>query len=172
MTLPSFDFSGLIVKPLCSFDKDFFLGLYTDKEVTRFMGGPMLRDKAISFFKSCLQSNKKIASIHRTWSITKTEDNLMVGVCGFIPRTNVSRTADIGIVLSKNCHGRRIASSTLSHLMEYAFKSMNLDEITGYSIPEHTVSKKLMIGLGFSYRQAKDSEPLGHYWSLSNNKFT
>ncbi len=83
------------------------------------------------------------------WAIVINETNEVIGTCGYNNWVKKSSRGEIGYELGREYWGKGYASEAVEEIIKYGFKSMNLNRIEAFTVPEATSSINLLKKLGF-----------------------
>lgn len=139
----------LILKNIGSDDRAFILDMFSDDAVNKYLfdSEPLQNleeaDEIIDFYIQPEPRNQ-----HR-WIITRKEDNLKIGTCGFhCWDTNLSNV-EIGYDLKKAFHGNGYMTEALQELIEFASNEMKVKTINACIYTDNVDSIKLVQKFGF-----------------------
>jgi ribosomal-protein-alanine N-acetyltransferase len=122
---------------------------WSDPKVTKYLN--------ITTFKNIEQSYimiRLLSSLYRTkkgirWTIVTKDTKDVIGTCGFNNWVKKSSRGEIGYELGKEYWGKGYASEAVKEILKYGFKTMNLNRIEAFTVPEATSSINLLEKLGF-----------------------
>ncbi len=102
------------------------------------------------------------------WAINTKNNNEFIGWCGLKYRSDRDEI-DLGYRLKKRAWGKGFATEAAAHTLEYAFKKLQLQLITGRAHIENTASLKILekIGMQFSREEIVDECPVKTYTALN-----
>lgn len=163
-----------ILTALNNIDKKLYCHLYTDKFLTENLNQCLSIQQAISAFNASLKYNLRSTFSRYTWSIKVKQTSIQnekIGICALVVDKSKPEIADIGTILIKSVHGKKIATEVLAALIKYAFEKQSLTAIQGFSILKNKVSFKLMSTLGFSYRILLKNNINGYYWLMTKKQW-
>jgi RimJ/RimL family protein N-acetyltransferase len=87
------------------------------------------------------------------------KNDKLIGEVSFRKIRWYNHKAELSIILVKEAQGKRIGTTALKKIIEYAFNKMNLYRLEAEVVARNTVSKKLVESLGFvlegTLREAK-----------------
>lgn len=163
----SLETERLLLRNLEPGDKEFLLRLWTDPEVTRFMGGP--RDRASLL--QALEGNirQPFREEYDLWIVTEKISGEPVGHCGLLEkaveaeegrrkaegvkegRRKVEKEIEVIYVIAKEYWGRGYATEIAGKLMEYAFTKKHLNRVIALIKPANKASEQVArkCGMGF-----------------------
>lgn len=100
--------------------------------------------KFIARFKNELEENEEI-----TWGIILKETNQLIGTCNMGSFDDGARRAEIGYDIAQSKWGKGYATEALGAVIEYGFKTMNLNRIEATITPGNDASVKVLTKLNF-----------------------
>ena len=135
-----------------------YLDWLNDEEVTRYLTGvrhsPVTKDYLLDYIQSMAQSNKDIL-----FAIHDAESKEFIGTSHFGPIDWLNRSAAIGILIgNKRYWGKGYGTEAIRLVLDYAFKSLNLQKITAGIVAIHQPSIKAFKKAGFE----NESQAKGH----------
>jgi [ribosomal protein S5]-alanine N-acetyltransferase len=143
-------------------EEDFPLAqsLWGDPDVTRFLGGPLPDDKV----RDKLHAEMACFDEHgvQYFPIFERETNDFVGCCGLRPwRYTPPQGHEIGFHLVKAKWGQGYAFEIAQGVVRHAFDDLQIQMLRAGHHPEHFVSKKILLKLGFEPVDAVLYKPTG-----------
>lgn len=128
-------------------DLDFFLNLWTDPEVTRYMGGPRKREILEPNLKECIENPCK--DEWDLWPVIEKASGRPVGHCGLLDK-EVEGVPEVEVVyvLEKDARGRGYASEMAKRLIDYAFTEKKLHRVIALIKPGNEASAKVAEACG------------------------
>ncbi len=125
-----FETERLSMRLLDERDKAFYLSLYLNPTVMRYISAPYEKERLIKCFKSVLKQHSK-QSGHFSWLITDKEKHSL-GIMGLnIDKQHVEQ-AEMGIMLAPEAFKRSVAYEAIGSLTEFGFSKMMLEKIYCY----------------------------------------
>jgi ribosomal-protein-alanine N-acetyltransferase len=138
----------LLIKSLELVDVEALTMLWTDPEVTRFMGGPRDYEKLKQdIMQEALSGNQTIQD--DLWPTVEKKSNRVIGHCGLLKK-EVDGAAEVELiyVLAKESWGQGYAVEAASALRDYAFNELGLKRLIALIDPENGNSAKVAIKIG------------------------
>ena len=137
----------LILKRLQVGDIASLVELWTDPEVTYYMGGPRDKEWLMSEFEKT--AGEPLAEQYDLWPLVEKRTGKVVGQCGLIEK-EVDGKAEIEIiyVIAKTAWGNGFASEVARELIQYAFHKMKLVRLIALIEPENIVSEIIAKKIG------------------------
>ncbi|NRA13342.1 MAG: GNAT family N-acetyltransferase [Crocinitomicaceae bacterium] len=145
-----------LISPLSESDFDDILEMYKEPDSSTFI--PPLLNKTkeyyLNFLAGKVETNKTTLGF---WVARGLSTNTLIGTL------NLNEFKDTGINhigshLSIKFWNKGYSTELLTSIIEYGFNTRNLEYIHGIMSPNHIVSKKLILKLGFSFYQEYDNE--------------
>jgi ribosomal-protein-alanine N-acetyltransferase len=150
---------------------------WSDKDVTRYMN--ILGFESIKQAEDMIGLLNSLADSEKAfrWSIVCKGSKQILGTCGFNNWDKENQRAEIGYELGKQHWGQGFMTEALAGLISHGFGIMALNRIQALVEPENTVSRKVLMKLGFQeegllrqYEQVKGNFiDLMMYSILKNN---
>ena len=156
-----FDSKRLDFKPLAEDDLDLAIELWTDPEVTQYVGGTYSKDELEEehpiVMRRCCHGCIGI------WTLTDRQNNEKIGTSVLLPMPveqddtdwdlvvgNELPDADIevGYVLKKSAWGKGFATEACKRLLKFAFEESPIETIVASTDHENTASQKVLLKSG------------------------
>ena len=132
--------------------------LWSDIEVTRFLGGPF-SDQEISQ-KLQREITRMNAHQFQYWPIHLLSNDEYIGCCGLRPYRPEDQIHELGFHLRPRYRGRGLAPEAAHAVIRYAFETIGAKALSARHHAENTASKKLLEKLGFRYTHDEFYAPL------------
>lgn len=149
--LPTLMTSRFQLRPLAHRDEDFYVSIYTDEALMRFVGQPMTPTSAADAFRAFLKSNAR-SDLRRAccWMIERPGDDAAIGLLALIPHSDA---AEIGVMVSEAWQGRKVAQETIGFLSGYLFRHSDWARTFSRHIRANEAGAGVMRRLGFDEMQ-------------------
>ena len=137
----------LILTRLQSAHLSALVDLWTDPEVTRFMGGPREREfLAEDLGKTALAP---FTEKYDLWALVEKESGTVIGHCGLLDK-EVEGAPEIELVyvLATAAWGRGYATEIAAALKEYAFQTLGLKRLISLIEPGNRRSERVAVKTG------------------------
>jgi RimJ/RimL family protein N-acetyltransferase len=165
--------TGLVLRPMDEADEALFCDLYSDAETMRFIGPPLLRERAARGFHTILRLMRRPAAdqvfftLRETISIDGADCEAKVGIASIQHIDLTTRSAEAGIIIGSKHRDRGFARATLAGLIRFGFERLQLDEVWVRINADHTVAGKLVrsVGLREGSTDAHDCDSSLRLWS-------
>jgi RimJ/RimL family protein N-acetyltransferase len=143
-------------------ENDFALarGLWGDRDVMTFLGGPLSDEKVLEKMRAEMACQEK----HRLqyWPIFEKETEEFVGCCGMRPWTySPPEGHEIGFHLVKAKWGMGYASEIARAVVNHAFEKLQFPMLRAGHHPQHVNSRKILLNLRFQFVDTVFYKPTG-----------
>jgi ribosomal-protein-alanine N-acetyltransferase len=157
MLFKELETNRLFLKNISSEDRDFILAQFSNDEVTRYLydAEPLTdtqgADEIINFY---IQAEPR--GQHR-WILTRKEDGVKLGTCGFHCWDKSNGVCEIGYDLFPDFFGKGYMVEAMEAIITFARNEMKIKHINACIYPENDKSVNLAERLGFVFTgQTKD----------------
>jgi len=121
--------------------------LWTDPEVTRYMGGPRNRNLIKSAFEETAHS--PYAEQFDLWPVIEKETDRVVGHCGLLEKEVEGRPEiELVYVLVSSVWGKGYATEIAQAIKRFAFEVMEVKRLIALIEPENEASERVAIKVG------------------------
>jgi len=121
--------------------------LWTDPEVTRYMGSPRDRDWIQSAFEETAQS--PYAEQFDLWPVIEKETDRVVGDCGLLEKEVEGKSEiELVYVLTPSAWGKGYATEMAQAIKRFAFEAMDVKRLIALIEPENEASERVAIKVG------------------------
>ena len=134
------------------------IALWSDPEVTRFIGGPFSIDK----IQARLESEITQFSKHKIqyWPIFLLGSDEHAGCAGLRP-TPQDRIFELGVHLLRPCWGQGLAEEASRTIIQFAFDNLGAKGLFAGHHPANSASRHLVQKLGFRFTHEEFYPPTG-----------
>lgn len=142
--------SRLILRTFTIDDVQFIYELNCDPEVTRYTGDPV-RDAAHA--REVLEKNilpQYALYNHGRWAVHVKPGLEFIGWCGLKARPELNEI-DLGYRFKRTAWGKGYATEAASACLQYGFKALGINRITGRAMPENSASWRVLEKCGMHY---------------------
>ncbi|MGL1892486.1 MAG: GNAT family N-acetyltransferase [Spirochaetaceae bacterium] len=142
----------LLLRNLTPLDKDFLLDLWTNDQVTKYMGGPRLRDKlSISLDEDITEPYKYEFDL---WILVDKSTGKSIGHCGLLDK-EVEGNSEIEVVyvIDPNFWGKGYATEISKAVIDYAFSTKKLNRVIALIKPNNIASEKVASNCGMVHEK-------------------
>ena len=142
----------LLLRSLQSTDIITLADLWSDFEVTRFMGGPRDYQTTLKILQEDLDQNP--ASIFDLWPVVEKITGQLVGHCGILDKEVDNREEfELVYVFAKSVWRKGYATEIASSLKEYACEPLGLNRMIALIDPMNPASSNVARKIGFQYEK-------------------
>ncbi|CAN5768145.1 GNAT family N-acetyltransferase [soil metagenome] len=139
----------LTIRQLRETDKQEMFAIRSNPELMRFVPRPMAQNveeaaAVITMMNELLAKNEMI-----NWGITLTGEDKLIGMVGFFRMQPEHHRAEIGYMLMKEYHGKKIMEEAVNAAVKYGFDKIKLHSIEAVISPDNIASYKLIEKCGF-----------------------
>lgn len=130
-------------------DIEFLIGLWSDLEVTRHLGGP--REKA--WLRSVFEETEvdPFQEQFDLWPAVERATGLPVGHCGLLSKeVDGKPEIELNYIFSPEAWGKGYAVEIGNALRKYAFEQLGLTRLIALIDPENAASEKVAARMGFT----------------------
>lgn len=146
-------------------DKSFFVSLYTNPEVMRYICPPFSEEEAVELFKVKISEQVKGKKDRYIWFVENAVDPI-----GFVGMTKVDSLWEIGAVLSLPSLGKGYGTKIMSGLLTNVFDHYSAQRILGIIPAINIPCQKSVQKLGFEYAGNIEDQH-NQIWYLERVKF-
>src|SRR5215469_4223437 len=147
---PSLTTRRLQLRHIQPSDAEAFFALYSDEETMQFYGEPhrSLDDtrQAIEHTQARFVQHEEIR-----WGITLTDEDQVIGSCGFHHFDTDFHRAETGYILNRAFWVQGIMVEAMSSILTYGFAELGLHRVEAIIDIANERSKSLLLKLGFTY---------------------
>jgi len=148
--LPTLTTSRFRLRPLSQRDEDFYVSIYTDEALMRFVGQPMTPASASDAFQVFLRSNERGNLRSACCWIIEVPGAETVGLLALIPHADA---AEIGVMVSDAWQGRKVAQETIGFFTGYLFRHSECTRTFSRHTRTNEAGAGVMRRLGFTEMQ-------------------
>ncbi|HEV8083468.1 MAG TPA: GNAT family N-acetyltransferase [Chitinophagaceae bacterium] len=165
-----FETPRLILSRFTIADAPLIFLLNSDPEVLKYVHEPVLEneDHAKKIIENIILPQYK-NNLGR-WAVYTKNDNAFIGWCGLkhMPDPCI---IDLGYRFLKNSWGKGYATEAARHTLQYGFRNLYIDIITGRAHIENVASQKVLKKIGMKYIRDElvDSCPVKTYIAIWRN---
>jgi ribosomal-protein-alanine N-acetyltransferase len=142
----------LIIRSTQEVDFEPLAALWTDPDVTYYMGGPRNYEEILRILRDDAQL--KPQPVFGQWPVIEKETGQLVGDCGILEKDIDGRNQyEIIYVLARAAWGKGFATEAASSLRDYAFNELGLKRITALIDPDNTKSEMVATKIGLRYEK-------------------
>ncbi|GHO89307.1 hypothetical protein KSZ_73130 [Dictyobacter formicarum] len=150
-------------RPLTLDDLDDMTALYTDPEVTRFLGGPRSRDEVQRVLKGYIREYQIYG--HSFFATIRKSDQSFIGHCGLLKQeVQGQEEIELAYVLARPYWQNNLALEGTEALKNYGFQQLGFQRIISLIPPDNTVSIHIAEKIGMHYE--RDVDQWGQHFRL------
>lgn len=148
---PTLDLDGFRLRPLLTTDAEALHDYLRDPAVTELTAYPVVTPElADAIIEKC--RGRWAAGELSKWGIARTDDDRIVGTCGFNEWSPAHRWAELAYDLSRECWGRGLMSGIVNAVLRWTFGTFERDQVDrvhAYVRVDNLRSQKLLERAGF-----------------------
>lgn len=136
----------LTIRLLTDPDISALASIWTDDQVTRFMGGPRVFDEVCASFRRNLIA---LPSQFDLWPVVERSSGVVVGHCGLLPKTvDGNEEIELIYVIAAVFWKRGYATEAAAAIRDYAFRTLGIARLVSLIDPAHAASARVALKLG------------------------
>jgi len=121
----------VLIRKIQSSDIPALVEIWTDPEVTQFMGGPRDKDFLVQTFTEDVDAGQP--DLYDLWPVIETASNEVVGHCGLLEKeVDGQLEIELAYVLRKSAWGKGYATEAATVLRDCAFETRQLERLIAY----------------------------------------
>jgi ribosomal-protein-alanine N-acetyltransferase len=137
----------LLLRGQSASDLPFLIDLWTDPDVTSYLGGPRKRQRLEADLRE--GSCEPPAGSHDLWPTVERATGRPVGHCGLLRKEVEGREeTDVIYVLARTAWGRGYATEVAQALGGYAFSTLGDQRLIALIDPENLASERVAVKIG------------------------
>jgi ribosomal-protein-alanine N-acetyltransferase len=141
---PSLETPRLFLRKLQPGDASAMFVMRSDEEIMHFIPRPIAKTEqdALELIE---KMNVAIANAELiNWGIALKENNILIGMAGFVKIHKENYRAELGYMLNKNFHGKGIMMEATTAIIKYGFTTMHLHSIEALINPDNHKSAAVL----------------------------
>ena len=140
----------LVIRSKKEIDLESLATLWTDSEVTYYMGGPRNYKEVIKSLNEDIQAERDFD----LWSVIEKGTGQVIGHCGIIDKEVDSKNEyEIVYVIAKSAWGQGYATEAATDIKDYAYQQLGLGRIIALIDPDNTRSERVAVKIGLKYEK-------------------
>ena len=137
----------LVLRRLQVSDVDALVSLWSDPDVTEFMGGPRDAERIRLLFLE--GAADPLAETYDLWPLIEKKGGIVIGHCGLLDKTVDGREEiELVYVIEKNSWGQGYATEIARALRDHAFAALRLTRLISLIEPENAASEHVAQKVG------------------------
>lgn len=160
----------LILRRQVQEDAPALVALWTDDEVTRYMGGPRDAEKLQVVFQATAAD--PFADVYDLWPVLEKDSGRVVGHCGVLDKDVEGRQAfELVYVFARDVWGRGYATEMASSLRDFAFEDFSLSKLIALIEPDNKASARVAekVGMRFLREVVRPGGELRHLYAVESH---
>ena len=144
----------LVLRPYCAADRDDFIALLTDPEVTRYTDGPLPLERAEQIIDGILGDGHE--RVVAAWAVIDPESGSNSGSFAghaTILRNPTPESPEIGFMLWPAWRGRGLATEIARAVLDYGHESLGLSRIIATTDLDNVASQRVCEKIGMQFRE-------------------
>ncbi|RPI49811.1 MAG: N-acetyltransferase [Chloroflexi bacterium] len=140
----------LLIRRLEPGDVDALVALWTDPEVTRYVGGPREPGRLrATLTESVAGEEADAAPAMDLWTVVEKASGRVVGNCGLLEKTvDGQAEVELAYVLARSAWGHGYATEAAAAVCKYAFEELGLRRLVSLVDPPNAASLRVAARLG------------------------
>lgn len=146
-------------------DKDFIISLWTDSDVTKYMGDPREKSKMVEVVNEILSN--PYAEEYDLWTLVEKTTNQPVGHCGLLLKDVEGKSeVEVIYVIDKSNWGKGYATEASQMLIKYAVHIKEFKKVIALIKPENKASEVVAIknGMKLEKEVVRDNDTMMHLY--------
>jgi [ribosomal protein S5]-alanine N-acetyltransferase len=145
----------MILRRFQSSDVEPLVDLWSDPEVTRFLGGPRDRVWLQSEFEK--SARDPFAEPYDLWPVLEKETGRVIGHCGLLEKEVEGKTEiEVSYILSSSVWSRGFGTEIANAIKKYAFLELRLGRLVALIEPNNAASEKVAMKIGMHFTKEID----------------
>lgn len=142
----------LVIRKLEASDAQALAQLWTDPEVTRYMGGPRDYDELLRIFQEDAAASPPPEI--DLWPVVEKATSRVIGHCGLIDKEVDGRQeVELVYVFETAAWGKGYATEAASRIRDHAFETLGLDRIISLIDPDNSASERVAVKVGMQFEK-------------------
>lgn len=148
----------LTIRLLTEPDIPALASIWSDTQVTRFMGGPRVFEELCDSFRRDLSVPP---SRFNLWPVVDRSSGIIAGHCGLLPKMVDGRNeVELIYVIAGDFWGRGYATEAAAAVRDYGFRNLSLGRLVSLIDPGHLASERVARKIGMTF-EADTIRPSG-----------
>lgn len=168
--LPTLTTPRFRLRPLTGIDESFYVSIYSNPQLMRFVGEPMTHRAATAAFRAFLKSNER-GNLHQAccWVVEDHQDTAeRAGLLALLPHT---AAAEIGVMVTACWQGRKVAQETIGFLSSYLFLHTSWPRTFSRHIRANEAGAGVMRRLGFHEMEDVPGGDAFRGWEITRSEW-
>jgi len=166
-----FSSERLRIRPLQFRDKNFYIGLFTNKKVTKYTGGLFTSQQTRRNFINSLKALTVIPIQYFTWVVESKNREDYIGIITLVWHKNKMQIAEFGIMFTPQKHNQGYCCELTESFINHCFNILQLSTLYSFTLKENTTAQHIL--KKFNFTETKNvpfsqSAMDGLYWKKTN----
>ncbi len=132
-------------------DAETVAALFTDPEVTEFLGGPRVHEEVANIVRDDAGADPNPADL---WPLEELATGNVVGYCGLVVKeVDGVEEHEVVYILARDAWGHWYAAEIAAAIVDYAFTQRRLDRVISLIHPDNAASARVAERAGMSYER-------------------
>jgi RimJ/RimL family protein N-acetyltransferase len=155
-----FETARLVIRTLEDRDADAWIGMFSDPEVVRFLGPPLV--PTMETFRGAIESRHAMEPEigYAMWAVEDRTTGAFIGQCGLRPASSIDENAgpeiDLGYHFVTASWNKGYATEAAIAVLAHGFGLIGLESIMAVAAPENVGSWRVMEKAGMRYARLAD----------------
>ena len=142
----------LLIRSVRAEDAEALARLWTDPEVTRFVGGPRDHDGVLAALRE--DAARDDPPSLDLWAVLERESGRLVGHCGLLDEEIEGREeVEVVYVVARGAQGRGHATEAATAIRDHALSALVLRRLVALIDPENAASERVAAKPGMSFER-------------------
>ena len=142
----------LLLRNILPQDKDFIVSLWTDPEVTKYLGGPREKEQMLRGIQYNIENPYQ--DEYDLWVLVNKSDGKPVGHCGLLKKEVEGITeVEVIYVIGRRFWGLGYATEAAGMLIDFAFNEKKLGSVIALIKPRNKASEKVAAVAGLKFEK-------------------
>jgi RimJ/RimL family protein N-acetyltransferase len=144
----------LVLRDIEEDDAEALADLWTDPDVTMFMGGPRDYDNMISVFEQDAAASDNELRIYDLWPLVEKSSGQVIGHCGLSDKdVEGELEIELVVVLARQAWGKGYATEISRALLDFAFETAGLERVIALIDPQNETSQHMALKVGMEFER-------------------
>lgn len=140
----------LLLRPMQPGDVEALALLWTDAEVTRYLGGP----REFRTLREIFAARAGLSTAYDLWPVVEKASGQLVGQCGLVDKeVEGEAVVELVYVFARAAWGKGYATEAAAAVRDYALRRLALPRIVALIHPENGASERVAGKLGMRYEK-------------------
>lgn len=148
----------LVFRTWNELDLPYAVSLWSDPDVSRYLGGPMSSDAVSARLNLEMDRQRELGIQY--WPIFLRSDAAFAGCAGLRPFHQETGVFELGVHIARPYWGKGLGEESARAVIEYAFREIGANALTAGHNPMHVNSNALIQRLGFVFTHTEPWGPL------------